>query len=475
VIRAIGLALVLLVAPAHAQPACDPCTRGDALITKLGLDEVRPLAAELVAQNLVEPLTPEQYTRVIELRQRKPALVRLGAVDDTDLALIASALCHAPTNACTAATMTALRCLADRCVVALPKPRDVDMAVLPASCKQRDRRSPRPGLGFDWGTGVQRSKYPHDGRVWSLGIEARMRLHRRLGMVARVDRTAGRDEATDTDGNGTDDAATGSVVRVDALVGPSIFLHYKRFESITRSLRLDLLGGYIATRSPGSEDGPAAGADLAFQLASFRMGARFVQGFGDARDATTLLGHVGFVVGSGPQYSYDDCHHDNKSSRLALGFDLPFGGYGISSQLGYLAAGLGVEASWYLSPAFDAITRADILVFPGYDRDRVIHQAVLGGLRIDHGSRTERSSRNGWVSTALAGYTHGAALEDGTVGTGPIGELTVGWGRQGREGAVLLRLHGRFGIGPDNTDYRVLFLSTTFELRFDPDRWRARI
>ena len=476
--RLVAIAIVLVFAPtAHAQPACDACARGDALIKKLGLEELRPLAGSLAGLGLVEPLSPEQYARVIELRKRSATLVRLGAIDDADLALIASALCRAPTNACTTATMTTLRCLADRCQVALPKPdpRDIDMAVLPASCKQRDRRSPRAGLGFDWGTGVQRSKYPHDGRVWSLGIEARMRIHRRIGLVARVDRTAGRDEATDSEGNGTDDLATGSVVRVDALAGPSFFLHYQRYESITRMLRLDLLGGYVATRSPGSEDGPAAGFDLAYQLSSFRMGARFVQGFGDARDATTLLGHVGFVVGSGPQYSYDDCGDDDPSSRLALGFDLPFGGYGISSQLGYLAIGLGIEATWYLTRRLDAITRADILVFPGYERDRVIHQAVLGGLRLDHGAHTERSSRNGWMSTAMAGYSHGAALKDGTVGTGPIGELTVGWGRQGRDGAVFLRLHGRFGIGPDNTDYRVLFLSTTFELRFDPNRWRNRI
>jgi hypothetical protein len=105
----------------------------------------------------------------------------------------------------------------------------------------------------------------------------------------------------------------------------------------------------------------------------------------------------------------------------------------------------------------------------------VIHQAVLGGLRMDHGTRGQSSSRNGWMSTAMAGYSHGAALTTTTVGTGPVGELTIGWGRQGHEGAIYFRLHGRFGLSPDNSDYRVLFLSTTFELRFDPNRWRDRV
>jgi hypothetical protein len=476
-IRYLVYAVVLAfgITPAAAQPVCDACARGDALIQQFSLEPMRPLARELAGLPLVEPLTAEQYTRVVELRTRNPALVRLGAVGDTDLALIASALCRAPSNACTAATATALRCLADRCALALPPPdpRDVDMPVLPTSCKQRDRRSPRVGLGFDWGTGWQRSKYPHDGRVWSLGIEGRMRIKGRIGAVARVDRTAGRDEATDSEGNGVDDTATGSIVRVDALAGPSFFLDYKRFESTTRSLRLDLLGGYIATRSPGEENGPAAGADLAFQLWSFRMGARFVQGFAGASDATTLLGHLGFVVGSGPQYSYDDCGEDH-SSRLALGFDVPFGGAGLSSQLGYMAAGIGIEAMWFLTPKLDVVTRADLLVFPGQDRDRVIHQALLGGLRIDHGKRGEHSSRNGWTSTATAGYSHGAATTTTTVGSVPVGELSVGWGRQGRDGAIYLRLHGRFGLDPDS-DYRVLFLSTTFELRFDSKRWRDRV
>jgi hypothetical protein len=471
------LALAVAIAPAAAQPApCGPCARGDTLIGKFSLQGLRPLAGELAALPLAEPLSAEHYASVIELRKRDPALVRLGAIDDADLALIAVSLCGAASNACTTATTRTLRCLADRCAVALPKPQVADMPVLPPTCTQRERRSPRAGLGFDWGTGVQSSKHLDDGHAWSLGIEARMRIKRRFGAVARIDRVAGRDEATDDDGNGRDDAQTGSVVRVSGLAGPSIVLDYKRFENTTRFLRLDLLGGYVATRSPASENGLAAGADLSFQLWSLKLGMRYVHGFGEASDATMLLGHFGFAVGSGPEYSYDsDCGAEDRSSRLALAFDIPLGGYGISSQLGYMATGFGVEALWYLTPHFDAVTRADILVFPGDDRDRVIHQAALAGLRLDHGKHGESSSRNGWMTSAMAGYAHGAALTTTTVGTGPVGDLSIGWGRQGRDGVIYFRLHGRFGLSPDNSDYRVLFLSTTFELRFDPDRWRKRV
>jgi hypothetical protein len=166
--------------------------------------------------------------------------------------------------------------------------------------------------------------------------------------------------------------------------------------------------------------------------------------------------------------------HD-RSTRLALGFDFPLGGYGISSQLGYLAPGLGIEAKWYLSRSFDAVTRADLLVFPGDDRDRVVHQAVLAGLRIDHGKDTERSSRTGVFSTVLAGYSHAAGLTPTTVGSGPVADLSVAWGGQGRDGAAWLRLHARFGIAPDNLDYRVLLLSAGFEFRFDSRWWRDRV
>ena len=55
------------------------------------------------------------------------------------------------------------------------------------------------------------------------------------------------------------------------------------------------------------------------------------------------------------------------------------------------ATGLGIEGAWYLSRTFDALVRADMLVFPGDERERAIHQAALAGLRIDHGTSIRRT------------------------------------------------------------------------------------
>jgi hypothetical protein len=102
----------------------------------------------------------------------------------------------------------------------------------------------------------------------------------------------------------------------------------------------------------------------------------------------------------------------------------------------------------------------------------VIHQALLFGIRWDHGRR-KRRPRGGFFSTYMVGHTHGAALEDSTAGTGPIADLSLAWGAQGSEGAAYFRLHARFGLA-DNTDYRAVFLSAGVELRLDPRKWRDR-
>lgn len=481
--RVLVLAIVVAAAgtPALAQPtACDACTRGDAIIDRFGLETLRPLARQLASLSLADPVTTEQYARLIELRQRTPALLRLGAIDDDDLELVAAALCGAADDACRAPTTRALQCLADRCAVALPvtDPRLADVIVEQCDRHVTHRRSPPLGVGLDWGNGWHRSRHPSDGRAWSLGISTRLRITNRIGAVARIDRVAGRDEAEDSDGNGRDDRFTGSITRIMTLAGPTFILDFTRYQRTTRFLRLDLLGGYLQTRSQPDEDGPAAGFDLAYQVWGLRAGVRFVQGFGDARDATTALAHLGFVTGSGPEFSYGaGCATSTpeRSTRLAIGLDLPLAGYGISSQLGYMATGLGAEAKWYLTRSLDVVARADLLYFPRYERDRTVHQAVLGGLRIDHGRDTERSSRTGWFTTVLAGYSHGAGLTPTTAGSGPIVDLSLGWGSQGGDGAGWFRLHARSGVTSDNVDYRVLFLTAGFELRLDPRRWRARI
>ena len=148
------------------------------------------------------------------------------------------------------------------------------------------------GVGFDWGNGVQRAGAANDGRVTSLGISARIRLSDRLGVIGRVDRTDGRDEATDTDGDGNDDFRSSQITRFVALGGPSFVLDSTKFERSTRSVRLDLLAGYMATRTLPGEDGLAVGADLAMQLYGFRAGVRELQSDA-ASDVRRATGHDG--------------------------------------------------------------------------------------------------------------------------------------------------------------------------------------
>lgn len=492
--------LVLATAArAAAQPAgdtsCPACARGDQLIDQLGLRGLRAIAGELAALELSTPLTAAEYAGIVELRRRRPELVRLGAVDNADFTAIAAALCRADLGTCTVATSRALRCLADRCEVAFVShdPRD-PLQPLPEACRDRNRatRSPAFGVAVDFGTGWHRSRYPNDGRAWSLGIEARYRLGRRFGAVARIDRIAGRDAAIDDDSDGNDDAWTGSIARITALAGPSIVLSHNRFKPRWPYLRLDLLGGYLSTRSQADEAGPAAGFDLAYHVAAMRLGVRYVQGFGDARDASILLGHVALGPGAAPprhDYSDDECIADPelragiarareralaRRSRLALGFDFVLFGYGLSSEQGFAVPSPAVELAWYLTPKLHALARADMLVFPRYKRERSLHQAALAGMRFDHGPRRGYSEKPGVFTTVMAGYTHGAGITPSSAGTGPVGDLSFGWGTQDDELAGYVRLHGRFGISPDNAEYRAVFLSAGVEFRIDKRRWRDR-
>jgi hypothetical protein len=470
-----------LAVQAFAQPApCDACKRGDELIAKYSLEPLRGLAVELETMRLDNPvITNAQYAHVVDLRTRHPALTRLGALEDEDLKEVAIAVCRNASPACIEATGRALRCVADRCDVALPKDNKIDLPELPANCtKYTNRKKATPlGLGIDWGNGVHTSKHSTDGRAWSFGLETRLRLNRWLGVVARADRIAGKDEGTDEDGDGIDDMSTGSITRIMALGGPSFVLNNRRFTDTKHTIRLDLLGGYLTTRSQPNEDGPAAGINLAYQLWAVRFGVRFVQGFGDARDASTILGHVGFLTGASPPYGNEsECVEATEHrSRLALGIDLPLGGIGLSDELGVLASGFGIEGLWKVTNRVDVMTRADLLVFPGADdKDRVIHQAAMAGLRVDHGKMRDRSTRTGFFSTVMAGYTHGAGFENMPGGSGAMTDVSFAWGGQGKEGAGYIRLHARFGLSPENYDYRVIFLSAGLELRLDPRTWRSR-
>jgi hypothetical protein len=463
--------------PAAAQPACPECARGDALIDKMSLQPLRALAGHLAGLVLADPLPAEQYAHLVELRRRTPVLSRLGALDDAELAAVAASLCGSGGDACTGATTRALRCLADRCAIDFPAERAPLDAVEPSEACRRSQHPSTPlGLGVDWATGWHRSRYPNDGRAWSLGIEARLRIARRFGAVARVDRIYGQGAAIDLDGDARADTKTPPITRVAALAGPSVVFDIGRFEDALRFVRFDLLAGYLATTSQPGESGPAAGFDIAYQLSIIRFGFRFVQGFGDAAGAKLVLAHFGYVGGSTPIPADEaDCRarsSRSSRSRLALGFDFPLGGFGFAPELGYLAPGLAVEALWHLSKTFDALTRADLLIFPGLDHQRVLHQAVLAGLRIDRGSG--RRTHTGFTATIAGGYSQGATLVPTKVGSGPIADLSVGWGASHREAAGTLRLHARFGVAPDNVAYRAIFLSAGFELRLDPDSWRDR-
>ncbi|MEO8698501.1 MAG: hypothetical protein ABI867_00625 [Kofleriaceae bacterium] len=481
--RLLALAVLATATSAAAQAPCPACARGDELVDKLALQPLRAIAGELASLHFSEPVTAEEYGRAIELRRRTPALVRVGALDDNDIAAVATALCRTLEGPCTMTTWRALQCLADRCTVALPvpDPAHADVLRVPVDCRNvapKFRRSAPIGVGFDGGMGYHRSRHPNDGHATSVGIEARVRLGRRLGTVARIDHISGRDEATDTDGNGDDDMSTGSITRISALAGPSLVFGRTPLENSWRYLRLDLLGGYISTRSQPDESGPAAGIDLVHQVSVIRFGLRFVQGFGDASDTSLLVAHVGIVAGAAPPQpeSEFDCTRgwrrvpERPRSRLAIAGDFPLGGYGFSSELGTLAPGLGLELLWHLTYKLDALVRGDLLFAPGSERERTLHQAALAGVRIDH---KKRSSETGFFTTLAAGYTYGSGISTLT-SAGPIIDAGTGWGIESDDGAAFLRLHARFGLLPENADYRAIFLSGGFEIRIDPRRWRDR-
>jgi len=462
-------ACLLVTAPARAQPAgpaaCDACARGEALIAQLDLGDVRALGDI----ELAEPITREQYARIVAMRTRHPRLAGTVALRDAQLAYVAMAV-GAGREPCATRTGHALRCLADRCAVALPLPPAEVLGELREECVVRGRSTRRTvpiGVGLEWGNGVQESAYPTDGRAWSVGIEARVRATNRWSAVARFDWMSSRDAAEDADNDGNDDASTGSITRIAALAGPSIVLDRKRMEGTQRYLRVDLLGGYVATRSQPDEKGVAAGADVAYHAGAFRLGVRYLHGFGDASDASAVLGHAGFVVGGTPQMRPEGCGGPARArTRLALGFDLPLVGVGLDSQLGYLATGLAFELLYRLHRRFDLVARGDVLYFPGYGRDRVVHTGALAGVRVDHGPYSGSSwSRTGFSTVLFGGYSHGAALVGSTGGSGPVVEVAPGWGIRTRDGGGgTLRLHARFGLGEDNRDLIAVFLSAGFDI-----------
>ncbi len=471
IVFAVGLAIARPVAAQPPEP-CAACARGDKLIEELSLEPLRSLSHELAALRLADPLTRDQYAHLLELRGKRPVLVRVGALSDDQLIDVAAALCQEETGPCVDVTTHGLRCFADRCDVDLPlDPEGGDILELPASCHQYNnpQRAPSYGLGFEWGTGWQRSAHPHEAYAFSFGLEGRLRFGQRFGAVARIDRVHSLDAPEDADHDRHDDTETGPIVRLATLAGPSLVLDNTRFHSTTRFLRLDLLGGYLSTRTQDAESGPAAGFDLAYQLSVFRFGVRVVQGFGDAGSASMVLAHLGIVSGARPGYRNEaDCGAlpSPRSTRLALAVDYPLVGAGLVSHFAYSVPGVGFEMAWHVVHKLDVLAHGDLIEYPGkgLDRDRAIHEAVLAGLRIDH-------MKHHAFTAVMAGYSLGSGID---ADSGPIVDLSVAKNWQDDKGAAYLRLHGRFGVGSDNLDYRVVFLSFGAELRLDPHAWRDR-
>jgi hypothetical protein len=352
---------------------------------------------------------------------------------------------------------------------------------LPRDCTRHEKelRTPRTGGSLEFTTGRQSSGFPLEGHAWGFGFDVRRRIARRIGLIARLDRTHGRDAGVDRDGDGRDDAGTGAVNRLSVLGGTTVTLSSTYYDDFVRFIELDLLAGYLATTSQPGEDGFAAGADLSFQLLVPRVGLRVVQGFGDAREARMVLAHVGINIGGMPPFAVrvgcangDD--DDNRGgSAWAVGFDLPLSGYALVGDLGYVTPGFAVETAYYLHPLVQAVARGDVFAFTNGDADRVVHQSLFAGGRIDL-SQPRRSTRIGPSLVVLAGYSFASATEPTRAGSGPVLDASLGFGAHDPTGGVGLRLHGRFGLAPENADVRAVFLSLGVELRLDERRWRDR-
>ncbi|HEX5060949.1 MAG TPA: hypothetical protein VFV99_16390, partial [Kofleriaceae bacterium] len=168
----------------------------------------------------------------------------------------------------------------------------------------------------------------------------------------------------------------------------------------------------------------------------------------------------------------DFVERNERGSAWAIGLDIPVVGYG--QHEGAIVPGFGLEAALHLHPMFDFLVHGDIVVMPRGDDERALHQTVLAGGRIDFSHHPQPGDVKGVFATLGAGYDRVAAPSSAAVQSGPIVEGSVAWGLQGSDGAAWLRLHGRFGVGPDNSDLRAVFLSLGMEIRLDRNRWRDR-
>jgi hypothetical protein len=139
-----------------------------------------------------------------------------------------------------------------------------------------------------------------------------------------------------------------------------------------------------------------------------------------------------------------------------------------------MAPGFGLEGAYHLHDHFDFLVRGDVLTFPNGDDDRVLQQTLLAGARFDMMPYKEYSARTGPLFTLMTGYAFGAYTRPSSAGSGPVLDAAIGLGLQETDGGAWVRLHGRFGLVPANSDLRAVFLSVGLELRIDRRRWQQR-
>ncbi len=463
--------------------ACDECVRGDQELTALGHpgNTLRANADLLVARWVPLHITSgpidegQQRELQVVLHERadlRDAIAALDAVSDVQLLAIGHALCKSPDRECAQSLAGALR--SARHVAELEVPAPYGLPPEPLTCDPTVGRvrSPKAGLGLEYASGWQGSARPVDGRAWSVGLAARARLTGVLGIVARIDRSSGRDEADDADGDGHDDTETGAVTRWSLLAGPSLILHVHRDRQASRYWQVD---GLVGLSRSGDQSGPITAYDLSYQLVVARVGVRFVQGFGDASEERAALLHAGLQFGAGPQYSYaagcPSVEHRARGSAWAAAMDIPLSGW--ATDIGYVTPSFGLEALLHLHHRFDALLRADLLDMPSGDRDRALHSSALAGGRVDLSS-DHAAERFGWFATIAAGYDHVATTTSAPIQSGAVADASLGLGIQASDGAAYLRLHGRFGLTDDNRDLRAVFLSFGLEWRLDRSRWSDR-
>jgi hypothetical protein len=474
--------------PQPPQPntiACDECVRGQQLLELMGpRGDALLRDREFIVETMVGARIPgsgmdgAQEGTLREMLSRHGGellepFAQLEGRSNDELLEIGFALCNSPDRECAtlvAAGLKAARQLATE-GIGLPQPYGLPHGH-PGTCDPTVAhvRSPKAGFGFEYANGWQRSANPVDGAAWSLGIEGRRRFTNKLGMVARVDRSTGRDEARDEDGDGRDDVSTGAVTRWTMMAGPSLVLTSIRDRDLSRYWQVDSL---VGLSRDASRSGPIAAIDISYQLVVARIGVRVIAGLGDASEEAAGLLHAGFMVGAGPQYSYGaGCGVETRprGSAWAIGLHIPLSGW--AQGVGYVTPGFGLEGALHVHETFDVVLHGDVMVMPSGDRDRAFHQALLAGARLDLSSGS--AMRKGFIAALLAGYDHVATASSAAIQSGPIIDGSIGYVMQASDGAIYWRLHGRFGVTEDNRDLRAVFASFGMELRLDRSRWGDR-